>query len=128
MKKPDRLTRNQIRNLKDLAALPDSQIDTSDIGEWSEEDFARSVSLSSLYKPRKLQITTRIDADVIAWLKSGGRSYQSRLNTILRTTMLAARRKAARKRPETSAKPRAGAGNKAGQRAFPSMSKNARSR
>jgi uncharacterized protein (DUF4415 family) len=95
MKNLSRLSKTQTQKLRDLAALPDSQIDTGDIPEWSEEDFARSVPSASLYKPRKLQITTRIDADVIAWLKSGGSSYQRRLNNILRMTMLAATAKVA---------------------------------
>jgi uncharacterized protein (DUF4415 family) len=30
----------------------------------------------------------RIDADVLAWLKSYGKGYQSRLNAILRAAML----------------------------------------
>ena len=38
----------------------------------------------------KQQITARIDADVLDWLKSGGKGYQSRLNAILRREMLAA--------------------------------------
>jgi uncharacterized protein (DUF4415 family) len=32
----------------------------------------------------------RIDADVLAWLKSQGAGYQTRLNAILRRAMLAA--------------------------------------
>jgi uncharacterized protein (DUF4415 family) len=30
----------------------------------------------------------RLDADVLAWLKAGGRGYQTKLNTILRQAML----------------------------------------
>ncbi len=89
MRKLNRLT----QNLRKLATMPDSGIDTSDIPEWTVEDFARSVALSSLYKPRKMQITTRIDADVIEWLKSSESPYQSRLNSILRMAMHAAIKK-----------------------------------
>jgi hypothetical protein len=49
----------QVLNLRRLAAVPDSEIDISDIPEWTEDDFARSVPFSSLYKPRKMQITAR---------------------------------------------------------------------
>ena len=49
--------------LAKLAELPDSEIDTSDIKEWSDEDFSRAVPFHDIYKPRKEQITTRIDAD-----------------------------------------------------------------
>ena len=34
--------------------------------------------------PRKQQLTIRLDADVLAWLKSHGRGYQSRINAVLR--------------------------------------------
>lgn len=37
-----------------------------------------------LYRPVKKQITVRVDADVLAWLKSQGKDYQSRMNAILR--------------------------------------------
>ena len=47
---------------------------------------------AALYRPVKKQITARVDADVLAWLKSQGKGYQSRMNAILRREMLAARR------------------------------------
>ena len=36
--------------------------------------------------PRK-HIYTRLDADILAWLKDGGRYYQARMNAILREEM-----------------------------------------
>lgn len=90
MRKLNRFNSKQALNLRRLAALPDSEIDTSDIPEWTPEDFARSVPFSSLYKPRKMQITTRIDSDIVEWLKSSESHYQSRLNSILRVAMQAA--------------------------------------
>jgi len=33
----------------------------------------------------------RIDADVLAWLKSQGKGYQTRMNAILREAMLRSR-------------------------------------
>ena len=44
------------------------------------------------YRPVKRQITARLDADVLAWLKSEGKGYQSRMNAILRKEMMAARK------------------------------------
>lgn len=73
--------------LKRLAALPDDQIDTSDIPELTEEFWANSVR-GKFYRPVKAQITARLDADVLAWLKSGGQGYQTRMNAILRRAML----------------------------------------
>jgi uncharacterized protein (DUF4415 family) len=36
------------------------------------------------YRPLKKQVTARLDADVLAWLKAGGKGYQARMNAILR--------------------------------------------
>lgn len=41
---------------------------------------------------RKQQMTIRFDGDVVAWFKSFGRGYQSRMNTVLREYMLATQR------------------------------------
>jgi uncharacterized protein (DUF4415 family) len=49
------------------------------------------------YRPVKQQITARVDADVLDWLKSQGKGYQSRINAILRREMLAAFRSRAAK-------------------------------
>jgi uncharacterized protein (DUF4415 family) len=40
------------------------------------------------YRPLKRQITARVDADVLDWLKAQGKGYQSRINAILRREML----------------------------------------
>jgi len=45
------------------------------------------------YRPRKKPVTLRLDADVIAWLKSGGRGYQTRINRELRRLMMAGKGK-----------------------------------
>jgi uncharacterized protein (DUF4415 family) len=84
---PD-MNKEQKQRLEALAALPDDQIDTSDIPEWTAEDFARAVPFASLYKPRKEQITARLDADVLAWLKSHGKGYQTLMNNLLRKEMM----------------------------------------
>ncbi|MDR3122875.1 MAG: BrnA antitoxin family protein [Treponema sp.] len=39
------------------------------------------------YKPIKKKINVRLDADVIEWLKSAGKGYQTRMNAILRDAM-----------------------------------------
>jgi len=36
----------------------------------------------------KKQLTVRLDADVIAWLRKQGKGYQTRLNGLLREAML----------------------------------------
>jgi len=83
---PD-MTEERRRKLEKLAALPDEQIDTSDIPELSEAQWAEAVR-GRFYRPVKRQITARLDADVLAWLKAGGQGYQTRMNAILRRAML----------------------------------------
>jgi uncharacterized protein (DUF4415 family) len=70
-----------------LANRPDSEIDYSDIPASTRADWAGAVR-GKFYRPVKRQLTVRIDADVIAWLRSFGKGYQSRLNAILRSAML----------------------------------------
>lgn len=81
------------KRIAELAKLPDSDIDTSDIPEWTEENFAQAVPFRSLYKPRKEQITARIDADVLLWLKSFGKGYQTLINELLRKEMMESKKK-----------------------------------
>lgn len=82
------LTEAQLANLAALAKQPDSEIDTSDVPEMTDEKWKSAVR-RPLYRPVKQQITARIDADVLEWLKSQGKGYQSRINAILRREMLA---------------------------------------
>jgi uncharacterized protein (DUF4415 family) len=68
--------------------MPDSQIDLSDLPELTEE-FWRNAVPNPFYRPVKKQITLRIDADILAWLRQqGAEGYQSRLNALLRDVML----------------------------------------
>jgi uncharacterized protein (DUF4415 family) len=82
-----KLTKADRVRLKALAARPNSDIDTSDIPEMTDEQWKKAVR-GHFYRPRKLQITARVDADVLDWLKSQGKGYQSRINAILRREML----------------------------------------
>lgn len=75
---------NQDRELAALVQMRDEDIDTSDIPEV--KDWSRAV-VGRFYRPIKEQVTLRIDVDVLAWLKSEGRGYQTRINTVLRTAM-----------------------------------------
>lgn len=85
------LTKAQIAHLKKIAARPESEIDFTDIPELTDGQWKSAVR-GRFYRPVKRQITARVDADVLEWLKSHGRGYQSRLNAILRREMLAAHR------------------------------------
>jgi uncharacterized DUF497 family protein/uncharacterized protein (DUF4415 family) len=81
------LTAKQKRMLSALAALPDSQIDTSDIPELPPGAWKNAVR-GKFYRPIKQAISMRLDADIIAWLKKPGKGYQTRANSILRRRML----------------------------------------
>src|SRR3546814_440293 len=83
------LTGAQKAELDALQAMPDSGIDYSDAPTLTE-DFWKTAERGRFYKPIKQQVTARLDADVLAWLKSQGKGYQARMNAILRREMLAA--------------------------------------
>ncbi|WP_428771368.1 BrnA antitoxin family protein [Treponema sp. HNW] len=64
-------------------AVPDEQIDTSDIPELTEGDFERGYF--KYRKPMKRAVMFRIDIDNLKWLQSvGKKDYQTRLNNALR--------------------------------------------
>lgn len=71
--------------LDHLAALPDDQIDTSDIPELPPEAWLEA-RRPGLYRAIKKPVTLRLDADVVGWFKerAGGRGYQTEINRVLR--------------------------------------------
>jgi uncharacterized protein (DUF4415 family) len=81
------MSNEKAQSLKNLSLLPDSEIDYSDIPPLTEEFWKQAVR-NPFYKPTKALTTVRVDADVLAWLKSKGKGYQTRLNAILRAAML----------------------------------------
>lgn len=89
-----KLSGTRREELRKLAAMPDEEINTSDIPEIT--DWA-GFEVAKFYRPVKETVTVRLDADVLHWLKQGGKGYQSRLNGILRKEMTAqsGKRKAA---------------------------------
>lgn len=68
-------------DLKRLDAMSDSNIDYSDIPPL-DEAFFRDARV--VVPPGKKQLTVRLDADVLQWLKDQGKGYHSRINAILR--------------------------------------------
>ena len=80
-------TSRKKRELAKLARLPDSEIDYSDIPPLSERFWQNAVR-NPFYRPVKQQVTLRIDADILAWLRQHGKGYQSRLNSLLRAAMI----------------------------------------
>lgn len=76
-----------LQELSALAARPENEIDFSDITATTRDAWS-SASRGRFYRPVKQQLTVRIDADVLEWLKGQGTGYQSRLNEILRAAMV----------------------------------------
>src|SRR5579863_30378 len=81
------LTAARKRRLEELSQLPDEQIDTSDIPELGETFWQNAVR-NPFYRPLKQQLTLRLDADIIAWLRRQGSGYQTRANALLRDDMI----------------------------------------
>jgi uncharacterized protein (DUF4415 family) len=77
-KKPRKLTPAEARR------LDNAPIDYSDIPPLGDEFFRKA---TAAWPPVKKQLTIRLDADVLAWLKAHGRGYQTRINRILRVVM-----------------------------------------
>jgi uncharacterized protein (DUF4415 family) len=82
--------------LLELLRLRDEDIDTSDIPEV--KDWSKAVK-GKFYRPLKEAVTIRLDADVIHWLKSNGRGYQTRTNSLLRRCMVSEIRSEHPRRP-----------------------------
>jgi uncharacterized protein (DUF4415 family) len=77
----------QRRELKKLAARPDSQIDFSDAPEGRPR--ASDVQVGRFYRPIKQLVSLRVDADVLAWFRGQGKKYQTHMNEVLRREMQA---------------------------------------
>src|ERR1700693_4611348 len=78
-----KLAKEQKRQAAVIAAKTDADIDLSDAPEvdWSGAEIGK------FYRPPKKPVTMRLDIDIIKWLKSHGRGYQTRVNALLRHAM-----------------------------------------
>ena len=77
------------KRLREIESIQDKDIDYSDIPE-ADESFWRRAELQ-MPEPKK-GIHVRLDADILDWLKSKGKGYQTRMNAMLRTLMESDRR------------------------------------
>jgi uncharacterized protein (DUF4415 family) len=64
--------------------MRDNDIDYSDIPPLDRTFLKRA---TTAWPPVKKQLTIRLDADVLDWLKGHGKGYQTRINRILRVVM-----------------------------------------
>lgn len=82
MAKPDRTPSALDAELKALDQMRDEDIDTTDIPETADWSAAER---GALYRPNKVQVTIRLDADIIHWFQAKEkRRYQTRINAALR--------------------------------------------
>ena len=81
-------TAAQRKRLAAVAAMPDSEVDYSDIPRQTKPvQWTRPGAL--IPGENKQQITLRSDADVVSFFKGTGKRYQSRINAALREYMKA---------------------------------------
>lgn len=79
-----KLTKEQKRDIRAISAKRDQDIDFSDapaVLDWGGAEIGK------FYRPKKKPVTMRLDADVIAWLKTDGPGYQTKANSLLRHAM-----------------------------------------
>ena len=78
---------NKKSTKSDLAGIDrmrDADIDYSDVPPLDKTFLKKA---TTAWPPVKRQLTIRLDADVLDWLKGHGRGYQTRINRILRVVM-----------------------------------------
>ena len=71
-------------DLARIKRMKDAEIDYSEIPPLNKSFLKKA---TTAWPPVKQQLTIRLDADVLAWLKRHGRGYQTRINRILRVVM-----------------------------------------
>jgi len=71
-------------DLARIDRMRDADIDYSDIPPLDRTFLKKA---TTPWPPVKRQLTIRLDADVLAWLKGQGKGYQTRINRILRVVM-----------------------------------------
>jgi uncharacterized protein (DUF4415 family) len=84
---PEELDPESLARLRAAAALPDDQINLSDPDAPEVLDWSGAVR-GRFYKPVKKLKSLRIDADVLAFFEAQGPGYQTRINEVLRESML----------------------------------------
>jgi uncharacterized protein (DUF4415 family) len=71
-------------DLARIDRMRDADIDYSDIPPLDKTFLKKA---ASAWPPAKRQLTIRLDANVLDWLKGHGKGYQTRINRILRVVM-----------------------------------------
>jgi len=76
---------------KEIAAMPDNDINYSDVPELDADIWKNA----KVVEPRiKQAVTIRYDHDVLEWFKAQGKGYQTRMNAVLRAYIEAQQKEA----------------------------------
>lgn len=86
-KTPEGLSQELLAQLRAAAELPDDQINTGDPDAPEAVDWTGALR-GRFYRPRKVQKTLRLDADVLAFYEAQGPGHLTRMNRDLRAVML----------------------------------------
>jgi uncharacterized protein (DUF4415 family) len=78
---PEAMTEKLQAEVDALAAMPDSEIDTTEMPPIT--DWSKAVR-GSFFRPIKRPLSLRVDADIIDWFQRQGQGYQTRMNSALR--------------------------------------------
>ncbi len=94
---PDKPSRGRadlarIRRMTDEEIMRNSPPELADL----PDDFFESAVV--VFPQAKQPISLRVDEDILAWFKSNGPRYQSRMNAVLRAYMTAERKPPAKRR------------------------------
>ena len=83
----------ELKQLARLEAMSDADIDTSDIPEMTDEQWANA---RRYVRPVKQPVTIRLDAEIVGWFKqhAGDQPYQTEINRVLRQHVAQAKRRA----------------------------------
>lgn len=76
-----KLSAKLLAEIAALQAMPDEEIDTSDIPERVED---LPVYVGLFHPGGKKSVTIRLDFDMVDWFRSQGRGWQTKINWILR--------------------------------------------
>ena len=90
------LSEDQLKQLAEIAALREDEIDTVDIPEAPGENWLLA-RRPNLYRALKQPVTIRLDSDVVAWFKAnaGDGGYQTEINRVLRGHVSAKQKRSA---------------------------------